>query len=177
MAKELNRREFLAAGAGIIIIIGSLTGPHLGSPAAALASSPTRVIYRLSLRGRRGSKAARRHNANKRFATQEAANLHRAHPGDRSRIVPLTVSEGFHHMIFPIPTSLVADLRTVTHSSCVGDCGGDGTVTIDELLAGVNIALGNASLEGCTAFDTNRDKRVTVDELLSAVNRALSGCG
>lgn len=134
------------------------------------------MIYRLSLRGRRGSQAAKRHNANKRFASELAANLHRAHPGDHSRIVPLTVSDTVYHLLFPSPDSLVADLRTVLHNICVGDCTADRAVTVDELIKGVNIALGNVPLGTCTAFDPNRDKQVTIDELLAAVNRALNGC-
>jgi hypothetical protein len=61
-------------------------------------------------------------------------------------------------------------------SACVGDCGGDGSVTVDEILLGVNIALGTVSLNQCTAFDGNTDQQVTVDEILAAVNGALNGC-
>jgi hypothetical protein len=175
MARDLSRREFIAIG--VSIAMSASAGPRPGISEAIAATAPSRVIYRLSLRGRRGSQAAKRHNANKRFASEQAANLHRAHPGDHSRIVPLTVSDRVYRLLFPNPESLVADLRTVLHNSCVGDCAGDGAVTVDELLTGVNIALGNVPLETCTAFDSNRDKQVTIDELLAAVNRALNGCG
>lgn len=70
-----------------------------------------RTIYRLSSRGRRVSNAAKAHNANKRFATRAAADRNRAHPGDRSRIVPLTVSVEEYHRLFVSRHSLVADLR------------------------------------------------------------------
>jgi hypothetical protein len=50
-------------------------------------------------------------------------------------------------------------------------------VAVDELVKGVNIALGNVLLDGCLPFDTNRDRMVTVDELVAAVNAALNGCG
>ena len=60
--------------------------------------------------------------------------------------------------------------------TCVGDCDGDGAVTIDELLLGVNIALEALSLERCDVFDANGDGAVTVEELLVAVNNALTGC-
>ena len=65
----------------------------------------------------------------------------------------------------------------LTASSCVGDCNGDKEVTIDELVKGVNIALGIASLADCVAFETNDDGTVTVDELIQGVNAALTGCG
>jgi hypothetical protein len=47
---------------------------------------------------------------------------------------------------------------------------------VDELIQGVNIALGTAALETCGAFDANHDGSVTVDELVIAVNKALNGC-
>ncbi|MFI5399241.1 MAG: M4 family metallopeptidase [Candidatus Binatia bacterium] len=60
--------------------------------------------------------------------------------------------------------------------ACVGDCNGDHSVTVDEILAMVNIALGNTPLSDCQAGDANHDNHVTVDEILTAVNAALSGC-
>lgn len=61
-------------------------------------------------------------------------------------------------------------------ASCVGDCNGDGTVTIDEIVRGVNLALGNASIAACPSFDRDRDGSVAVDEIIAAVNALLSGC-
>ena len=62
-------------------------------------------------------------------------------------------------------------------SSCVGDCDGTGGVAINELIRGVNIALGNAPLSDCTSFDANYDGMVAINELIQAVNNALNGCG
>jgi len=59
---------------------------------------------------------------------------------------------------------------------CVGDCTNDDRVTVDELVTGVNIALGNTPWSECHAFDRSGDERVTVDELVAAVNKALNGC-
>jgi hypothetical protein len=65
---------------------------------------------------------------------------------------------------------------------CVGDCNGDGTVTIDELMVAVNLALGVEPFEecrditSCPAIDTDLDCQVTVAEIVAAVNRALEGC-
>jgi hypothetical protein len=56
-----------------------------------------------------------------------------------------------------------------------GDCGGDGMVTVDELIVGVNIALGSAAVSLCPSFDIDGDGQVTVDELIVAVNVALTG--
>jgi len=60
--------------------------------------------------------------------------------------------------------------------SCVGDCGGDNRVTVDELVTGVNIALDNLPVSSCLPMDASGDGHVTVDELLTAVNNALDGC-
>jgi len=65
---------------------------------------------------------------------------------------------------------------TTFAATCVGDCNGDGAVTVDELINGVNIALGSASLAQCPSFDANGDGAVTVDEVVRAVNSGLNGC-
>ncbi|MBI4518262.1 MAG: hypothetical protein HY699_20880 [Deltaproteobacteria bacterium] len=65
---------------------------------------------------------------------------------------------------------------TRTPVSCVGDCDGSSEVTVDELVTGVNIALGSLPLSACRSFDTDTDGAVTVDELVRAVNDALAGC-
>lgn len=61
-------------------------------------------------------------------------------------------------------------------SGCVGDCNGDNTVTVDEIVRMVNIALGTQELSLCLAADGNGDGQVTVDEIVQAVNNALNGC-
>ena len=59
---------------------------------------------------------------------------------------------------------------------CVGDCDGDGMVTVDEIVLIVNIALGSVPVGACQAGDGNRDGEITIDEILTAVNHALNGC-
>jgi hypothetical protein len=61
-------------------------------------------------------------------------------------------------------------------AQCTGDCGGDDSVTVDEILTMVNIALGNAAVTACAAGDASADGTITVDEILTAVNNALNGC-
>ena len=65
---------------------------------------------------------------------------------------------------------------TRTPIQCVGDCNGDGTVRVNELVRGVNIALGNLAPFTCPAVDRNGDDDVEIFELLNAVNNALGGC-
>jgi hypothetical protein len=59
---------------------------------------------------------------------------------------------------------------------CAGDCNPDGSVTVEEILTMVNIALGNAPVDDCLSGDVNGDGMITVDEILAAVNSALNGC-
>ncbi|HUI25393.1 MAG TPA: Ig-like domain-containing protein [Candidatus Kryptonia bacterium] len=49
-------------------------------------------------------------------------------------------------------------------------------VSVDELVRGVNIALGNTPLTDCPSFDRDDSHTVSVDELVLAVNAALNGC-
>ena len=65
---------------------------------------------------------------------------------------------------------------TPTAGGCVGDCNDDGTVAINELISGVNIALGNSAISTCSSFDANSDGSVAINELISGVNGALNGC-
>ncbi len=60
---------------------------------------------------------------------------------------------------------------------CVGDCNSDAVVTIDELIRGVQIALGSAALDTCDAIDNDRDGAVAVNELVLGVSKAVAGCG
>jgi glucose/arabinose dehydrogenase len=61
--------------------------------------------------------------------------------------------------------------------SCPGDCGGDGTVGIEDLIKGVNIALGHQPVTNCAAMDGDSDGRVAIQELIRAVSMSLVGCG
>jgi hypothetical protein len=60
---------------------------------------------------------------------------------------------------------------------CTGDCSGDRSVTVEEILRGVTIALGGRELSVCPAYDADADSAVTVDEVVKAVDAALNGCG
>jgi hypothetical protein len=60
--------------------------------------------------------------------------------------------------------------------ACPGDCNDDRSVTIDELIRGVAIALEQVEVTTCTAFDINNDGSVTIDELVTGVTNALTGC-
>jgi hypothetical protein len=59
---------------------------------------------------------------------------------------------------------------------CTGDCDGDDMVAINELIIGVNIALGSRPVSACPIFDAGSDGQVEINELISGVVNALNGC-
>jgi len=60
--------------------------------------------------------------------------------------------------------------------ACAGDCSGDAAVTIDEIIRGVSIALGQSTVAGCRQIDRDGDTEVSISEIIGAVNGALFGC-
>jgi len=76
----------------------------------------------------------------------------------------------------PTPMATPTPSPTVTPGDCAGDCDDGGSVTIDEVITGVNIALETIDLGQCPIFDTDDSGTVTVDELIAAIKNALNGC-
>jgi len=60
--------------------------------------------------------------------------------------------------------------------ACVCDCDGDGEVTVNELVAAVDIALGLFDVSHCVSADHDDNGEVTVDEVLVGVLATLNGC-
>ncbi len=76
----------------------------------------------------------------------------------------------------PIAALAIAALAAPAGAQCVGDCNGDGSVTINELITGVNIALGSSPITACPSFDSSGDGTVAINELIIGVNNALGTC-
>jgi hypothetical protein len=76
----------------------------------------------------------------------------------------------------PTPTGSVSPSPTPTPPPCVGDCNGNGVVTVNELIIGVNILLSSQPVSACPAFDSNNTGTVTVEELIQGVNNLLRAC-
>ncbi|MBI4518264.1 MAG: hypothetical protein HY699_20890 [Deltaproteobacteria bacterium] len=95
--------------------------------------------------------------------------------GDRAAFASITILNAALATPTPTPTA-TATPTSATPGLCAGDCDGGAEVTVDELVTGVNIALGNLALAACPAFDTTIDGEVTIEELVAAVNAALAGC-
>jgi hypothetical protein len=73
--------------------------------------------------------------------------------------------------------SLIALSASAGAQECPGDCNSDGTVTVDEIVLAVNIALGVQPPTECANADVDGNSAVEVDEIIAAVNAALCGCG
>ena len=71
---------------------------------------------------------------------------------------------------------LILTMRPVDAQECVGDCDRDGTVEINELVLGVNIALGMQPIDACPVFDCEDTGTAPVSCLIRGVNNSLSGC-
>jgi hypothetical protein len=111
--------------------------------------------------------------------------FYRAAGGAARGVAPGSVYRGTRYFVEIAPPPAVEPgrdypvaiaVRSGVAPTCLGDCGGDARVTIDELVRLVSIALDTQPLSACDAADRNFDRRVTIDELLAAVNGALHGC-
>jgi hypothetical protein len=76
----------------------------------------------------------------------------------------------------PGATLAVVGSEETAGAECLGDCDGDGQVSVEELVEGVAIALGSAEPAQCWALDRNADGMVTIDEVLAAVDNGLRAC-
>ena len=97
-AIRMTRRLFLALSGAVASV--AFVGCNSSSSGGGDSRDSGVDIYRLSSRGRRTSNAAKLHNANKRFATEQAARENRAHPGDTSRVVMVRVSDAEFRRMF-----------------------------------------------------------------------------
>jgi hypothetical protein len=125
MVDSLDRRKFLCVlgAGGLAAVLGS---PFARPPSAkAEARGASVVAWRRS--GRKGhiSQAAKAHNANHVYASFQAAFVDRAHPGDKSKVVPITLSATVFAAFFANgrqSVDLRHDLHTLTDFRGLGQC-------------------------------------------------------
>lgn len=111
-------------------------------------------------------------------ATRTLTRTASPHPtATRTRTAMLTPTASATYSPTRAGTATVSSTprATQTLGPCFGDCDDDGRVAINELILGVNIALGAARPAECTAFDPE-GRGVTVDKLLRAINASLYSC-
>ena len=61
-------------------------------------------------------------------------------------------------------------------ATCIGDCNGDRSVDIAELVSAISIARGDTEFDYCVRADANLDNRVTIDEIVAAIGNASTEC-
>lgn len=67
-------------------------------------------------------------------------------------------------------------VRAAGVAACQGDCDGDGSVTVEEVVRLVDAALAGGLPGACTSADSDGDGSVSIDEVITAVGHALDGC-
>ena len=159
----LTRRMFLRAAAvfglaGGIDLKGLIADER---PKKSIAAGGV-VVYRRSGRGRHVSRAAKKQNANRLYATAEAAAADLAHLGDHSVVVPVVIGAGLFQSLFgagrPI-ADLRRDLQTPSDFRLLQQC-----------LSGPGIAVGAT----CTGGDRDHDADVDLKDI-AAIQRTYTG--
>jgi len=162
MFRNLNRRSFLRVAGALGL---SFMFDRSRSPRCAASPGPqgsTVRAWRRSSRGRHVSNAAKKNNANHLYATQLAASLDRAHPGDRSRVVPVVISAALFQSLFRdgrASVDLRHDLRTLADYRALQRCLGGPGAPIQP---------------GCEAGDYDRDGTSDLRDL-SVFQRTFTG--
>src|SRR5262249_49329714 len=64
----------------------------------------------------------------------------------------------------------------VRAQECPGDCNLDGTVAINELITGIDMALDRSSTAACPSLDQDSNGKVEIDSLVAAVDASVHGC-
>ncbi|MEO8602610.1 MAG: GDSL-type esterase/lipase family protein [bacterium] len=86
-----------------------------------------------------------------------------------------SISSGSALLTFAISADIDVTATFATQAPCIGDCNADRTVAVNELIALVNIALGNTEPGECPN-GIPRGMDVSVTTIIAAVNSALKGC-
>jgi hypothetical protein len=98
-------------------------------------------------------------------AETEAETHHGRLPLQDNPIAHVTIVDEVPNTPTPTPTS----------PACIGDCGGDQAVTVDEILILVNIVLGSAQASACPRGIAS-GAEVDIAVIIQAVNHALTNC-
>jgi hypothetical protein len=106
--KSITRRQFVKVAG--VLGVAQITGCLQPFPPAPGTGNGV-IAYRRSGRGIKGiSLAAKKHNANRVYATSEAAMNDLPHPGDKSRVVHIFMNGDMHARLFANGNN-IADLR------------------------------------------------------------------
>lgn len=97
-------------------------------------------------------------------------------PTEESEIAPSPTATA-PSPAFPTASPTRSPTPTVSATSCVGDCNGDGSVTVDEIVALVRLALGLDQPAHCSSgLGSGQRADVDITLVICAVRHALYGC-
>jgi photosystem II stability/assembly factor-like uncharacterized protein len=91
-------------------------------------------------------------------------------------VLDLVVDPAAPQRLYAVTTDGLFRLDQDALFQCAADCNGDDRLSVDELVAGVAIALGTRPLASCPRFDRDGDGAVAIDEISAAVGAALDTC-
>ena len=156
MRPDPARRQSAPGWAGIVAILNQAT-----SPGGSGAINP--VLYDL---GRA------------QYGAGGPQVLHDITSGDNGfdRVPGFAAGPGFDLATGWGTPDVAALVQALAPQACTGDCNGDGSVSIDEIVTAIDIALGLAPSSRCPSVAAGGDGQVTVDQVIQAVNHALDGC-
>jgi hypothetical protein len=89
------------------------------------------------------------------------------HDRDGNALEPLTAHD-----------AVITVTDPASSTGCLMDCNNDNRVTVDEVVLGIEIALGKSrgGLKRCPLADATGDGLITIDELITAIRAMLYGC-
>ena len=108
------------------------------------------------------------HKRGKRFRIFEGQFTCQGGPNNGDACSPLRSDRSL-----PVPDLCAGAPCQSAEAPTIGDCDHNLNVSVDELVTGVNIALGTMSPAMCPAFDGNDDGAVMIDEVVAGVDAAL----
>ena len=151
-----------------VVVYGPSSLPSTGPVTIPVLPSGTLVTLKMRLAaGATGSIPLKFFSALDTSKPQFAANLS---IGDPAACDVSANAQGRSNVVFGSGSVMVGP------NGCVGDCDASHSVSISELVTGVNIALGSAQLSSCPAFDCQGNGTVPINCLIQAVNNALGTC-
>ena len=152
------------SGSGDCVAYGAFTGTNTGGGDPAAAPTAGMALIRQSSTGQDSND----------FVLAAPAPRNNAGNTGTLGVCPGGASTPTATVVGNTPTATVMPTGTV--SACVGDCDHTDTVSINELVRGVNISLGVQPLNSCEAFDCQHNGMVGVNCLIQGVNNSLQGC-
>jgi len=76
-----------------------------------------------------------------------------------------------------VASSFAGQVDLARAQACVGDCDGNGVVSVNENVLGLAIVLEDLPMAVCPSFDSDSNGEITVSEIVVSVADALYGCG